>query len=74
MNSLDAIKKFSTKLSENFIDFAVNIDDSYVFFGEALEQPIFVSDSEIRGLNPHNKADKKILSSVWKKIKQKDII
>lgn len=66
-----ALNKLAAKMDTDYVDRAVMVGSSFVFFGEFL-QPILVNDDQVRGLNPNIKEDRDILNAAEKKLKEGD--
>lgn len=57
-----AVKKAEQYFPIDIIDYVIQVDDFYVFYNIGYMQPVLVSDSEVRGLNPNRKDDLNILN------------
>ena len=66
-----ALNKLAANMDTSYVDCAVRIGSSFVFFGEFL-QPILVNDDQVRGLNPNIKEDRDILNAAEKKLRDGD--
>lgn len=66
-----ALDMLAAKMDTDYVDRAVRIGSSFVFFGEFM-QPILVTKDEIRGLNLNRKEDAKILNAAEEKLKKGD--
>lgn len=57
-----AVKKAEQHFPIDIVDYVIQVDDFYVFYNIGYMQPVLVSDTEVRGLNPNRKDDLSILN------------